>query len=630
MLHTLMRALLVPIIAITCLIVFWLAVHVTAAQANSHNSLALPLSSVQVPTNQNSVETLSIDSQRSLAFHRSLEAHKYLPRLSWDKTFLGSAITNATVSSVTASETPAIYKIYPMPREKALEFFAIQPPARTEGAAILFVKTVGTDSDICFEDEVAELIIEPQTVVTYCYIVRNTGTVTLTQHTVVDEQLGTLVTNYPYTLTPYGTENDAAYIPAQRMITTTTMSSATWAAKTGQTVVSASDKTNVIVPTIALTTTVIADSLTCGKEKSLRVLRSTPVLYCYTLKNTGPVTFTMHTLVNSTFGTEVEGLVYPLPPGHTMTLSHIEKAIASSMSVITWTATTSNDVQIKASDKVTVQVPASLQLSAWGSLTNDACNSATMLTVNPGSQVVFCYLIRNNGGTPLQYHTISDTLGAFDTFTYTVGPGRLLGVTVTHVITQDTINTVTWTATNDQGEVASDQASVTVKLTPTAAIDLALYYDVNRDNQQHQYEFGIADAIITLTSPTGRIYTATTNNEGIAAFIHLLEPGPYTVQVDQTSLPRGYVPGIAQEEIIVPSLERRYVVAIGYHGPDDADHDNDTIPDLTEGPDDVDSDQIPNYVDLDSDNDRLPDGLEGYPDALNPAVGTVYLPTIAR
>ncbi|MEZ4726425.1 MAG: hypothetical protein R3E79_04755 [Caldilineaceae bacterium] len=529
-----------------------------------------------------------------------------------------------------APSTAPTYTIYPLPRQQLRGLFDIQNLVAVEGAAILFTKTVGIDSDVCFHDKVGELVISPTSVVTYCYVVLNTGTVTLTHHTVVDDRWGALVVDYAYELTPYGTENEAAYIPAQRLITTTTTSSATWTAKTEQTMLSASDAASVIVPTIDITSTVIANSAQCGAEKSLRVLRNTTLLYCYTIKNTSPITLLLNSLVDSVLGPLVENLQQPLPPGSILTFTHTETAIQSKTSVITWTSTTDNYIKIAASDVVTVQVPASIQLSAKASQTGDPCSGSSSITVSSGSSVVFCYLINNNGGTQLQHHTVTDSLGAQDTFTRAVNPGRLLGVTVTHVLTENTINTVTWTATNDQGDIAVAQAVVEVFVTPSSALDLSLYYDINRDNQQHQYEPGLANVIITLTAPSGRIFTATTNTEGNATFRDLPELGRYVVTVDPTSLPPDFTPSETEEEIAVNTTER-VRRSIGYQGPDEADGDEDTIRDYIEGPDDVDGDQIPNYLDRDSDNDGILDQEEGYPASIEPlAQGKIYLPVIAK
>lgn len=601
MLHTLMRAFIIPIIAIVCLVVFWLAVRNPTIQARS----AYPLQLTSSP-----IQAASVERERK---------------------------TIVPVPSIAPSGAPTTYTIYPLHRLLAKETFAAQRLLATPGASLLFTNTVGIGDSVCDQPKVAEFVVQTRTVVTYCYVVLNTGTVTLTHHTVVDNQVGALVTDYPYTLTPYGTLHDAAYIPVVRLVTATTTTSATWMAKTGPIAVSASDTSRVIVPTIEISSTVVANSRSCGREKNLRVLRNTPLLYCYNLRNTSPITLDLHTLVDSVLGPLVENLAYPLPADSILTLTRTETAVESKSSVITWTSTTQNDVQIKMSDTVTVQVPASIQLSASVSLTADACSGAPSITVSPYSNVVFCYLIRNSGGTPLRYHTVSDSLGTHDTFTHTVDPGQLLAVTVTHPITQNTVNTVTWRATNDNGDVAIDDAVVTVAMTPSSTLELLLYYDVDRTRSQHQYELGIPGVIITLISPTGRVFTATTNSEGIAMFKNLPEVGRYLVKVNQASLPAGFIPTMLQEEIVITTTER-IARAFGYQGPDDADADADTIADYIEGPEDFDGDRIPNYRDIDADNDGFPDRDEGtgdqdgdgHRDFLDPDGATFYLPTVVK
>ncbi|MCB0182666.1 MAG: hypothetical protein KDE31_00295, partial [Caldilineaceae bacterium] len=66
-------------------------------------------------------------------------------------------------------------------------------------------------------------------------------------------------------------------------------------------------------------------------------------------------------------------------------------------------------------------------------------------------------------------------------------------------------------------------------------------------------------------------------------------------------------------------------------------------PDNIEGADDIDGDNVPNFLDLDSDGDNLPDSEEGtadsdgdgLPDYLDPQPGAplteqIYLPIIVR
>ena len=73
------------------------------------------------------------------------------------------------------------------------------------------------------------------------------------------------------------------------------------------------------------------------------------------------------------------------------------------------------------------------------------------------------------------------------------------------------------------------------------------------------------------------------------------------------------------------------------------DQDSDGIPDNIEGADDIDGDNIPNFLDLDSDGDNLPDSQEGtadsdgdgLPDYLDPQpqaplTEQIYLPIIVH
>ena len=66
--------------------------------------------------------------------------------------------------------------------------------------AINLVKTVGTTAGVCAPD--AAITVTEGTTVYYCYTVTNTGNVTFTSHDLSDDQLGTLLTGFAYTLEP--------------------------------------------------------------------------------------------------------------------------------------------------------------------------------------------------------------------------------------------------------------------------------------------------------------------------------------------------------------------------------------------------------------------------------------------
>jgi len=592
-----MRAFLIPIIALTSLIIFWLAftdsfIQITLARA------AIPIT--------------ALHAQRQETIRQS-NTQQIIPAQAQPP------------SAITYTLQPLSYQS----RQRLLQGrrLTISP----QGASITFLKTVGLTADDCLQGQGHTLVVAPATMATYCFIAVNTGSITLTNHTVVDQQLGALITDLPYELTPAGTANDAAFFPVAHFMTKTVTSSATWTAKNETMQARASDQTQVIVPTIEMNSTIAANSQQCGKEKSLRVALNTSLLYCYRLRNTSPITLPVQTLIDSTLGRLIDKQPLPLPAGAAMTVSRTVTASHSSTSVVTWTSSTENNVQVFASDAVTVQVPASIRLIASASLNPDACNKASSLLVKTGSTVIFCYLIHNNGDTPFQRHQFSDNLYTdHDPFPYTLGSNRLLAVTLTAILTRTMVNTVTWTAYNDNGTMATDSAVVTVNVIPSATQTVAVYYDVDRDQHFDRYEEGLANVGVTLTSPTSRTFDIRTDSAGLALFTGLPEVGQFRVTIDPASLPQGFAPSDLKEFVTVSETRPLTPLYIGYRGPDNADQDGDGIPDATEGPDDVDRDGIPNYRDEDSDNDGLLDVEEGYPRSTIPDEIKLYLPAIAR
>lgn len=181
-----------------------------------------------------------------------------------------------------------------------------------EGPEIEFDKTVGLDPSTCAVDSHLTVTSGGDTVY-YCYRIENTGDLTLTLHTVIDDKLGTLLgPGFFVNLTP----GAIGYFTVEVNITQTTMNSATWTAfNPGPTdVVTDSDTALVLVegPITALTAT-----------------------------NNGPTTIGMPT----TFDTEIEGggfETYAWAFGDNVTgtgamTSHIYPAIGVYTAVVTAT-----------------------------------------------------------------------------------------------------------------------------------------------------------------------------------------------------------------------------------------------------------------------------------------------------
>jgi hypothetical protein len=130
-------------------------------------------------------------------------------------------------------------------------------PQNVDEAGIALVKTVGikpihnplTD---CPTTEFVK--VDPGTRVYYCYRIANTGTVDLTSHTLVDDQLGTFFSDYAITIAAGG----SGIFTQTTVISTTTVNAAVWTASDagGTTTVAAYDRAGVFV--------VGAQPLACG------------------------------------------------------------------------------------------------------------------------------------------------------------------------------------------------------------------------------------------------------------------------------------------------------------------------------------------------------------------------------
>lgn len=95
--------------------------------------------------------------------------------------------------------------------------------------AVSLSKTVGTEPGVCAPTN--SINVPPGTTVYYCYTATNVGAVTLTSHTLVDDQLGTIFSGLNYNLTP-GSSIDtlAAGLSIPAVISNTTTNTAVWTA----------------------------------------------------------------------------------------------------------------------------------------------------------------------------------------------------------------------------------------------------------------------------------------------------------------------------------------------------------------------------------------------------------------
>jgi hypothetical protein len=197
-------------------------------------------------------------------------------------------------------------------------------------------KTVGADPQTCATSDA--LNADYGAAATYCFKIINTGNVTLTRHTLVDNQLGTLLNNFAYNLTP----GASAFLTHSAVLTITTVNTATWTASNpGPThVVSATSYATATVPApaISLVKTVGLDAHTCAATGTLTVTAATEVTYCYTVLNTGGVTLTRHTLYDDQLGTILSNFPYSLGLTSSAFLTQTAAITATTVNGAVWTA----------------------------------------------------------------------------------------------------------------------------------------------------------------------------------------------------------------------------------------------------------------------------------------------------
>lgn len=132
-------------------------------------------------------------------------------------------------------------------------------------------------------------------------------------------------------------------------------------------------------PAITLDKTVGEDAASCATTDSITVPAGgggTTVYYCYEVTNTGDVTLTTHSLVDSEFGAILTDFAYDLGPGASVNTVQAGLVIsanitATTVNTATWTAMDATGASASATDSATVTVspPTDVSLSSFGDAT---------------------------------------------------------------------------------------------------------------------------------------------------------------------------------------------------------------------------------------------------------------------
>jgi hypothetical protein len=136
------------------------------------------------------------------------------------------AVTASASPPTPAAPAPASAPVVVVGPLTALTGHPAVPAAAAIPAAsqIDLRKTVGVNPLTCGSDKI---LLEPAgTLMVYCYVTYNTGTITLTHHSATDSQLGTILNDKVFTLTP----GSGVYFTASTTVNISVTNSAVWTA----------------------------------------------------------------------------------------------------------------------------------------------------------------------------------------------------------------------------------------------------------------------------------------------------------------------------------------------------------------------------------------------------------------
>ena len=78
----------------------------------------------------------------------------------------------------------------------------------------------------------------------------------------------------------------------------------------------------------------------CTPVDEIKVPLATTIVYCYTVRNTGPITLTTHSLADSHLGQLLNNVTYQLAPGAQYAATFTQTLTVNTTNIATWTATT--------------------------------------------------------------------------------------------------------------------------------------------------------------------------------------------------------------------------------------------------------------------------------------------------
>lgn len=469
------------------------------------------------------------------------------------------------------------------------------------GHDLVFTATVGTDPHQCADGNI--VAVTAGTDVIACFRIHNLGSRTYVSHTLRDDLWGLMSSFTLPVLTPAGGLLDSFFVTGSaNLATESLLNTLSWiVVDDDDERLVLTDTIEVIVPQILLSHTVGVHLETCALTNVVNVMPGTLVTHCYRIKNISDFPFVLHNGVDSQIGSLSVDLPYPLEAGDTYTYFATQAVTTTSSSVVSWTATTSNGLHAFAFANAQINVP-EIEVSTTVGTEPGVCASTTAITVTVGESVTYCYLVQNLSAISYNPLFVTDTLPGGNILLHETLLGNdVLYFTLTAPVTQPLTNIVTWTVQADEGLIATDIAAAQVNA--LSRLDVAVYYDVDRNRERHELEAPVPAILIMLADSEHNTRTATTDEQGIASFIGLangeyqlsipaLTPGsPYTL----TLLDHPHL-HLLPQVLVLEEVGQHYGALPLFKG-NDADCDGDGVPDYVEGMTDLNGDGVPDYCD---------------------------------
>lgn len=301
----------------------------------------------------------------------------------------------------------------------------------------------------------------------------NDSEITFTHHTVVDNIFGIILENELYTVTPTFAVQTVASIPASATRTNVM----TWTAYAeNDDSVSAFDSVELIVPTLITTLTVGQTPGSCGETAALNLpapgavdlLPRQPQSLCADWTPRRDLGRCPAAAARR-FGVRAARGLYTHYCGDSNRTHNVQPRLDGAR-------TATRSIPVTATAAAAVRVPHLDASLSFGRRSNP-CQSQT-LTVTPGTPVVYCYTVLNDGGATFTHHQLSDAAFALEhAFAYSLTPDLAVGLVYTRALTTTTTSQVTWFASLTDGRVLSDTTQGVVFVVPPSLIEVAVLLD---------------------------------------------------------------------------------------------------------------------------------------------------------